>query len=390
MNSHLFASSPNGRVVSTRTGYEAYVPDPLPPSIRWDNDIGRALEAASLSVGALDSCLHDSHERYLPLLLRADAAESIRSEGYHVNTSDLLRDETRQAFTQKGSRLARNCMLAYEHGRVRMQEFPLSLRLVRELHYLLLTDVGDPRTTPGQFRRTQNWLGPRGCTLSTADFVPPPVGEMRDLLDNWERYLHTNDDTPSLVRLAIAHHQFMIIHPFLAMNGAAMALLAPLLLQHLGVTSLPHPFFGRLVHTLAATLQPRMFAVCTSDNWEEWLTWYLNGIADAARQTRMIILRLQGLEYGWQLKLHAIQAQEAEGIQPVLDHLVQRGAITLESTESETRLAASEAERAIHRLASLDIARADAEDEEGFFYSSEIVAILNGQFLSYQSTGSPL
>lgn len=390
MDSNLFAASPCGRVVRTRKGYEAYVPDPLPPSIQWDNATSGALEAACLAIGALDACLHDSHERRLPLLLRADAAAALRSEGVRIDIADLLRAEARETFDQHGSRLAHNYVMAFEHGRVRVEEFPLSLRLVRELHYLLLSDGGDPRTTPGQFRRTQNWLGPPGCTLSSADFVPPPVNEMRDLLDNWERYLHTRDDTPSLARAAIAHHQFMIIHPFLAMNGATLALLTPLLLQHLGVASLPLPFFGRLMNTLAATMQQRMLAVCTGGNWEDWLTWYLHGIADAARQTRTTIQRLQGLEYGWRLKLHAVQAPETEGIHRVLDHLLHRGATTLESAAGATGLAASEIEEAMRRLASLDIARIDLGMDVKVFWSPEVIASLNAALLPYRSGDRPL
>lgn len=390
MDSHLFAASPCGRVVRTRTGYEAYVPDALPPSIHWDSRTARALEATSLGVAALDTCLHENHERHLPLLLRADAAGAIRAEGFRVDIADLLRDEARQAFDQKGSRLAENYVLAYRQSRTRLEEFPLSLRLIRELHYLLLSNGGEVRTTPGQFRRTQNWIGPPGCTLSSAEFVPPPAHEMRDLLHNWEQYLHTRDDTPSLVRLALAYHQFIIIHPFLAMNDATLALLAPLLLQHLGVTSLSLPMFGRLMNARAATLQQRMLSVCMSGGWEEWLTWLLHGVADTALQTRMTIQRLQGLEYEWRLKLHAVQAPDTEEMHRVLDHLLQRGATTLESAAGATGLSSSEVEKAMRRLVSLDIAIEDRHEEGVCFWSPEIVAALNAPLVPYRSSDRPL
>jgi Fic family protein len=128
---------------------------------------------------------------------------------------------------------------ALEYGLERVQTLPISLRLVRELHEHLLKGVRGERATPGEFRHSQNWIGKPRCTLNDADYIPPPVPEMNDALDAFEKYLHSGNDHPPLVRLALIHYQFEAIHPFLDGNGRIGRLLLSLLLVNWKLLPLP-------------------------------------------------------------------------------------------------------------------------------------------------------
>lgn len=387
MDSNLFSTSPCGRVVHTRFGYDAYVPDPLPPPLEWNSTVARALERAGLATGSLDAHLQNQNGRFLSLLLRVDAAAAIRSEGRHVELTTLLLSEARGACAEQGTRLAANYVNAYEHALARLQDFPLSLRLIRELHYLLLAEGGDPRTTPGHFRRTQNWLGPPGCTLSSADFVPPPATQMKQGLDDWERYVHQPDDQPSLARLALAHHQFLVIHPFLDMNSATMALAASLLLPHFKLTSVPVPFVGRFMESRASDLQQRMLGTCVSGNWEEWVVWYLQGMADTAYHTIQAVIRLQRLRDTWHARLQEDHARHQPG--SVLDCLFRSGATSIASVVRTTGLTHDETAAALQKLLRLGIAEV-ASEEECIFWSPEIVTALNAPVSPQRSPERPL
>ena len=204
MDSFLFAASPSGRVLHTRTGYDAFVPDPLPPRLSLQTHTMSALSRASCAIGTFrgQTSVEDS-PHFEALLLRRDAVSAARIGGQRLDIAELLTAEATGAPESHGARLGLNYIRAFEHAR--LEELPLSLRFVRELHSLLLDGVADIRSMPGEFRRSQNWLGPAGCTPPNAVFVPPPVAEMRELLHNWESYLHESSELPPLVRVALAH-----------------------------------------------------------------------------------------------------------------------------------------------------------------------------------------
>ncbi|MBN1152993.1 MAG: Fic family protein, partial [Dehalococcoidia bacterium] len=212
MDSTTFSASPYGRIVHTRTGYDAFVPNPLPPPVSWTNGLAASLERASSSLASLAGSPVCSDGLHLPLLLARDALGGVRSEGKRLTMAAYLEESATNSHTPAG-RLTANYIAAIGHGRNRFDELPLSLRLLKELHFLLVSGVVDPRTTPGEFRRSQNWLGSPGCTLSSATFVPPPQYEMQALLDKWERFLHEENDLPVLIRLSWAHFQYMVIQP---------------------------------------------------------------------------------------------------------------------------------------------------------------------------------
>jgi len=376
MDPLAFAASPFGRVIRTRTGYDAYLPDPLPASIEWSSGTVVALERAALLLGGLNERLESEAHGYRSLLLARDAAAAARSEGMQLTLTDYVAAVATDALYGTGLRLARNYAetLKYAHGR--LEELPLSLRLLRELHRLLLEGVADPRTTPGRFRTSQNWIGAPGCTLSDADFVPPPPSEMGRSLNDWERYLHTANGMPGLALLALTQYQYLVIHPFLAMNVLNGALIASVTLQHLGLAPQPLPVFGRFLELGGKSLEPRLLDVCARGRLEEWLEWYLHGFADAALETLECSRRLGVVHREQHQRLGVHGPADALGL---LDLLFELPAVTIDSAAQAAQLTATEAARSIATLESLGLVTRTPTPNGEVFLATEIIAELDAR-----------
>src|SRR3990170_2704723 len=222
-----------GRKVRCLEGYTAFLPNPLPPPLSWPPALGRTLWEADGGVGRLageGGRLPNPHLLIRPWVRREGALRS-RIEGTQATLGELLAAEAGAAVERSPADLREgaNYVVALEYGVERLRTLPLSLRLVRELHEKLMRGVRGDAATPGEFRRSQNWIGPAGCTLADATYVPPPTDRLMECLGAWETFLH-DDALPPLVHAALAHSQFEAIHPFLDGNGRIGRLLITLLL----------------------------------------------------------------------------------------------------------------------------------------------------------------
>ena len=210
MKADDFHAPEAGSLVTTLGGALAFVPAPLPPHIEYDAELVLALSRADGALSELSGLgrqLPDP-QRLIAPYLRQEAVLSSRIEGTVTTLSDLLIDQAGGATTKRERddlREVRNYVTAMEHGLARLNELPLSLRLVREVHEQLLVGVRGGSSAPGEFRRIQNWIGPPGSTLATATYVPPPVPEMTSALGLWERFLNDRDTMPVLVPVSYTH-----------------------------------------------------------------------------------------------------------------------------------------------------------------------------------------
>ena len=219
-----------GRFVRQIEGYSAFIPAPLPPAppLVLDSETINQLSRADRALGRLDgvTSILPNPDLFVAMFVRQEAVLSSQIEGTQSTLEDVLQFEA-----DTGTDLPKdigevvNYVSAMNHGLERLKELPLCLRLIREIHERLLRDVRGGEKTAGEFRRSQNWIGPAGCTLATATFVPPPVHAMHPALDNLERFLHDTDAFPVLVQCALAHAQFETIHPFIDGNGRVGRLL---------------------------------------------------------------------------------------------------------------------------------------------------------------------
>lgn len=287
MHPKAFTVDAAGKVVKASTGYWAFVPAPLPPHIRYDAETALLLSQADAALSELSGL-----GRYLPnpdLLIapyvKREAAASSRIEGTQADLSDLLLDEIEPTRTPPGSDVmeVRNYVAALNRGIRDLEKLPLSCRLVRDLHGVLMQDVRGNDKTPGQFRRSQNWIGPPGCTLADATYVPPPVPEMHECLRQWEQFLHERGQLPELIQCALIHEQFEAIHPFLDGNGRIGRLLITLFLIERGRLSKPLLYLSSHIEQHRNDYYELLQRIRTHGDWSAWIRYFLTAVRDTAR-----------------------------------------------------------------------------------------------------------
>jgi Fic family protein len=288
MNPKEFSVSKSGRLIDTPQGYLAFAPNPLPPKIDFDMPLVLALSKADSALSELSGLggqLPNPHLLISPYV-RREAVLSSRIEGTKASLSDLLIDEIEDGANRRTSSddviEVRNYVHALEHGVETLPTLPLSLRLVREIHAKLMSGVRGEKATPGEFRRSQNWIGPAGSTPMTAAFVPPPVTEMTAALNDWESFLHVRDAIPDLIQCAMMHVQFETIHPFLDGNGRVGRLMITFFLLERKRLSQPLLYLSAYIDAHKGDYYDLLQRVRTHGDWVPWIRFFLQGVTEIA------------------------------------------------------------------------------------------------------------
>lgn len=347
-----FQAKEAGRVVRAPGGCLAFVPAPLPPRISYTNGLVLALSRADSALSELSGVgrlLPNPHLLIEPYV-RREAVLSSRIEGTTASLSDLLLEEIEAPAAgpvPSDVREVRNYVSALDHGRRRLSSLPLSLRLVRETHEILMRGVRGGQATPGEFRRTQNWIGPPGSTLKDATFVPPPVPEMNEALHSWERYLHERGRTPDLVQCALVHEQFEAIHPFLDGNGRLGRLLITLFLMERLRLSQPLLYLSAFFESRRDDYYRLLQRVRTHGDWGSWLGFFLEGVAVTANEGVERSGRLMDLRERFRRKLRG----KARALD-LLDELFQNPYITVARAEKLLKVSNPTARAAVTALQS--------------------------------------
>jgi Fic family protein len=279
-----------GRYIKQLTGYRAFIPAPLPPDpgIEMTSGLWEALSKADRALGRLDgsaTTLPDP-DLFVFMYVRKEAVLSSQIEGTQASLADLLEFESRQEAGQGIKDVAEvaNYIAAMNLGLERLHDLPLSLRLIREIHARLMTGVRGHNRTPGEFRVTQNWIGPAGCTLSNARFVPPPPEIMLEMLGNLENFFYDERPMPLLIRVGLAHAQFETLHPFLDGNGRVGRLLITFLLCQAGVLQRPLLYLSHYFKLHRAEYYDRLQAIRDDGEWEGWLRFFLDGVYQVSQE----------------------------------------------------------------------------------------------------------
>ncbi|MDN5864815.1 MAG: Fic family protein [Gammaproteobacteria bacterium] len=282
--------------------YRAFVPRPLPPqpSIKWDSPLLALRDKANRALGRLDdvSLVLPDKRLFLYHYVRKEAVLSSQIEGAQSSLSDLLLFELDEApgVPLDDVREVSNYVAALEYGlkNIRGGKLPVSLRLFREMHEILLRGARGANKAPGEFRRGQVWLG--GPTPASARFVPPPADRLMECLDPLERFLHVGgQDMPVLEKAALAHVQFETIHPFMDGNGRLGRLLITLLLCSEEVLREPMLYLSLYFKQNRDEYYDRLQRVRSEGDWEGWLRYFLQGVADTARLSTDTARRLLDL-----------------------------------------------------------------------------------------------
>ena len=354
-----------GRYEVTTTAGEriqAFVPAPLPPvpALEIEGELQRALEPAVLAVGRLDSLssLLPDTELFLYAYVRKEAVLSSRIEGTQSSLSDLLLFELDEApgVPLDDVQEVSNCVAALDHGLARLRSgFPLSNRLIREIHRELLSRGRGSDKEPGEFRRSQNWIG--GTRPGNAVFVPPPHTLVPDCMGELERFLHDPDTTlPVVVQAGLAHVQFETIHPFLDGNGRVGRLLITLLLCHAGLLREPLLYLSLYFKQNREAYYAHLDAVRREGDWEAWLSFFLKGVRETAEGAVSTAQRLVAL-FGEDRERIVPKGRRAGSALRVHDALKARPLASIQEVCTRSGLSFPAATTAMKMLVELGIAR---------------------------------
>ena len=377
-----FKKDKSGKIVKAPRGYWAFVPNPLPPPLEltWDLVLENSHADRALSeLAGVARTLPNPHLLINPFI-RREAVLSSRIEGTQASLSDLLFFE---ASGQKEPqppdvREVSNYVKALEYGLKRLEKLPVSLRLIREMHQRLMEDVRGEHLTPGEFRRSQNWIGPPGCTLMEATFVPPPEEEMKEALDFLEKFLHTPAELPSLIRLALIHYQFEAIHPFLDGNGRIGRLILTLLLCAERLLPQPLLYLSAYFEQNRQQYYDSLLAVSQRGAWSEWVTFFLRGVA---QQSQDAILRSNRLLNLWQEYRRKLQSPRASALSlQLVDELFSYPAITVAWAAKRLDVTPRSSQLNIEKLVRAGILREETGKRRNrVFVASEIVTIIEAR-----------
>lgn len=386
MDPQRFRNSTAGQVIRVgegETAYWVFVPNPLPPKLRIDWPLAQMLSDADRALAELAGLGRTMPNPHLLIgpFIRREAVLSSRIEGTQADIADLYAYEARQLPlpgvetppSETDVREVLNYVNAMEYGLERLKTLPVSLRLIRELHERLLAGVRGETATPGEFRRTQNWIGPPGCTLREALFVPPPVPQMHEALNALETYLHSQSDPyPPLVRLALIHYQFEAIHPFVDGNGRIGRLLISLLLIQWGLLPLPLLYLSAYFYRHRQEYYDRLLAVSERGAWRDWLFFFLRGVAEQAGDAVRRARRLQDLREEWRRRL--IQAGVPSRTLGLVDRLFEAPVLTIPQAARRLGATYHSAQRAVEKLVQQGILEPVGEASYGkVFQAMEIL-----------------
>lgn len=301
MNLEAFKNSDAGSCVRSigNHPYWAYVPNPLPPSLEVDWALANLLSEANVKLGELSGAaqlLPNPHLLISPFI-RREAVMSSRIENTQSGLEDLFLFQVDQTETPRlpDVRELLNYVHAMEYGIKRLQDLPISSRLIREVHEILMTGVRGGHATPGEFRTSQNWIGPPNCTLIEATYVPPPVPEMKACFSELERYIHSDPKEPVLVQVALVHYQFEAIHPFVDGNGRIGRLLITFMLIERGLLSQPVLYLSDFFERHRDTYYELLLSVSQKGDWKPWLTFFLRGVRQQSEDALLTIQKLLAL-----------------------------------------------------------------------------------------------
>jgi Fic family protein len=300
--------SPCGHLVPTIEGQMAFVPDPLPRQVDLNASLVYLLDQASRAVATLagiGETLPNPHLLIRPFV-RREAVLSSRIEGTQASISDLFLFEAAGERRASGDvKEVANYVWALDYGLNRLDELPLSMRLVNEIHAKLLAGVRGGERAPGQLRTRQVWIGPEGTSIQEARFVAPPPGHLAALLEDWEKFLHEDLQLPPLIQCAMMHYQFEAIHPYIDGNGRIGRLLITLFLCAKDVLPTPLLYLSACFDAHRIEYYDRLYAVSAAGDWEHWLRFFLQGVAEQAKDALLRSRRVRALQDKYRLVLQA-------------------------------------------------------------------------------------
>ncbi len=353
----------SGKYVRQITGYRAFEPKPLPPNprVRLSDEGLVLLSKADRALGRLDGTIHTLPYADLLVLMfvRKEAVLSSQIEGTQSSLQDVLAAEAEVLSPEQPKDVDEvlNYIAAMNYGLARLTTLPISVRLIREIHEKLLANVRGSHLTPGELRKTQNWIGPSGCTLADATFVPPAPETVGKHLTALEKFLHADSSLPLLVKIALIHAQFETIHPFLDGNGRVGRLLITFLLCHHEVLAKPVLYLSLFFKRHRQDYYDRLQCVRDDGAWEEWVEFFLRGVVETSHEASETARKVLALREAHRSLLTEKLGRSAGNGHRVLEHLYAHPIIGVADVQRLIDTSYNSANKLVARLETLGLLR---------------------------------
>ena len=338
---------------SGKAEYFCFVPVNLPPQnppIQYDDEMIYLVSEANRFIGRLDEVTDTliSPSYFVYMYARKEAALSSRIEGTRATFSDLIKAEAGMADEVPNDvQEIENYVKATSYGFERLETLPLSLRLIREIHAILMTGVRGENKSPGEFRRSQNWIG--GYSINTAGYVPPSVDYLNDCLDNFEKFMHENDRISPLVKAALIHSQFEMIHPFLDGNGRVGRLLIAFYLAANNILHKPTLYISKFIKRHQQAYYDCLSNIHLKGDYETWIKFFLTGVIETAKEAVEIARDITVLRENDLRKISAL-GRTSENARAIYEGLFDKPTISIEEAMSKLDISAATGGRLLDRL----------------------------------------
>ena len=354
-----------GVFIMQPSGFKSFLPHDLPPEppVEFDGEMLALLSEADRKLGRLDGVTQilPNPEMFVAMYVKKEAVLSSQIEGTQASLTDVLEVNAKDDKREDVGEVV-NYVAAMNYGLKRLKEFPLCLRLIREIHEVLLSNGRGSNRNPGEFRKTQNWIGPAGCTLANARFVPPIIPDMEKALGNLENFFYAEDNIPALIKIALIHSQFESIHPFLDGNGRMGRLLITFWLCQQDILSQPLLYLSYYFKKNRLEYYDRLMAVREKGDWEGWIKFFLKGVAmtaDEATAAAKEIIKLKSacenkiVSRGWSVVYNIL-----------LDYLFEFPIVSINDAVEKLQVSYPTAAKVIDNLCSLDVLQDITPDQK--------------------------
>lgn len=350
-----------GRYINQPTGYRAFIPAPLPPDppVRLNGELQPLLSEANYALGRLDGAIHTlpNPDLFVTMYVRKEAVLSSQIEGTQSSLQDLLAAEALILDPDRPRDVHEviNYVKAINYGLKKLNELPVSVRLIREIHQILMKGVRGGHLTPGEFRRTQNWIGPAGCTLSEAVFIPPPPDIVPQAMSDLERFLNSPSKLPVLIQVGLAHAQFETIHPFLDGNGRVGRLLITFLLTERKLLSKPALYLSDYIKRYKQDYYTRLQGVRDVGDWEGWLTFFLKAVSEVSQEAVTTARNILDMREDFRHRITNRLGRAAGNAQQVMDYLFMHPITTIKNVKELLGITQAGANNIVNRLVEIGL-----------------------------------
>ena len=337
--------------------YQSFRPNPLPPvpEVEMDEELVKLLIDANKQLAKLDTAsqLISNADLFISMYVRKEALISSQIEGTQCTLDDVLDPEVEENANLDVSDVI-NYVKATQYALNRLKELPLCCRLIREIHEVLMEGVRGQDKTPGEFRCSQNWIGPANCALKEARYIPPNVEDMQNAMMDLEKYINENTDYDPLIRVALIHYQFETIHPFLDGNGRIGRLLILLYLMEQGLLAKPVIYISYFLKKNQIEYYDRISEVRRSGNFEQWIRFFLEAVSKAASDSLEAINRLSTLHDTNVQRLPKTNRSK-DNLRAVFDYIEQYPIIDIKRTAKELEISYNTVATAVKKLVEFGI-----------------------------------